>query len=49
VTATALCRPNWLAAGECPSIGVAHLILAVTDHGKPALTRYKRIILRVVP
>ena len=49
VTATALCRPNWLAAGECPRIGIAHLILAVTDHGKPALTRYKRIILRITP
>ncbi len=49
VTATALCRPNWLAAGECPKAGVAHLILAVTDNGKPALTRYKRIILRVAP
>lgn len=47
VTAAALCRPNWLAVGECPGIGVAHLILAVTDQGKPALTRYKRIILRV--
>jgi hypothetical protein len=47
VTATAPCRPNWLAAGECPRIGVAHLILAVTDNGKPALTRYKRVILRV--
>ena len=47
VTATALCRPNWLAVGECPSRGVAHLILAVTDRGKPALTRYKRIILRI--
>lgn len=47
VTATALCRPNWLAVGDCPGIGVAHLILAVSDRGVPALTRYKRIILRV--
>lgn len=47
VTATASCRPNWLSVGECPAVGVAHLVLAVTDHGKPALTRYKRIVLRV--
>jgi hypothetical protein len=31
--------------GDCPKTGKAHVILAVTDNGKPALTRYRRIIL----
>jgi hypothetical protein len=47
VTATATCAPNWLKMGDCPATGKAHVILAVTDNGKPALTRYRRIILTV--
>jgi hypothetical protein len=29
--------------------GTIHIILAVTDHGTPRLTRYRRVILTVVP
>lgn len=32
---------------ECP--GTMHIILAVTDDGIPALTRYKRVIINVIP
>lgn len=31
-----------------PSTGTMHIILAVTDHGRPCLTRYKRVIIDVV-
>jgi hypothetical protein len=41
------CRANWLGASACGPVGVAHVILAVTDHGAPALTRYRRVIVRV--
>jgi len=30
-----------------PGVGTIHIILAVTDHGSPRLTRYKRIIINV--
>jgi hypothetical protein len=46
VTPTAPCRPPWRGEARC-SEGVAHLILAVTDDGSPALTRYRRIILTI--
>jgi len=32
-----------------PGTGTMHLILAVTDHGTPRLTRYRRVIVEVVP
>ncbi len=32
-----------------PGIGTMHIILAVTDHGTPRLTRYQRVIVTVVP
>ena len=32
-----------------PGIGTMHIILAVTDHGTPRLTRYKRVIIDVKP
>lgn len=32
-----------------PGLGTMHVILAVTDHGTPRLTRYKRVIIDVVP
>ncbi len=32
-----------------PGTGTIHVILAVTDHGKPRLTRYKRVIIDVTP
>ena len=31
-----------------PGLGTMHIILAVTDHGTPRLTRYKRVIVNVV-
>lgn len=48
VTATATCRPAWLDLKKpCPSAGIAHVILAVTDSGWPNLTSYRRIVIRV--
>ena len=32
-----------------PGTGTMHIILAVTDHGTPRLTRYQRVIIDVVP
>ena len=32
-----------------PGLGTIHIILAVTDHGTPRLTRYQRVIVDVVP
>ncbi len=47
VTATAVCRPQWLPRGQCLGNGTAHIILAVTDDGSPRLTSYRRVILTV--
>jgi hypothetical protein len=47
VTATAACRPNWIPANRPCTTGVAHIILAATDNGSPALTSYRRVILNV--
>ncbi|MDE2595489.1 MAG: DUF1593 domain-containing protein [Sphingomonadales bacterium] len=47
ITATAACGQNWLAMGTCPDGLEAHAILAITDNGRPALTRYRRVILTV--
>ncbi len=47
VTITARCAPMWLPLAPCPSSNSVHLILAVTDTGKPALTRYRRVIVDV--
>lgn len=32
-----------------PGTGTLHVILAVTDHGSPRLTRYQRVVVHVVP
>jgi len=32
-----------------PGTGTMHIILAVTDHGTPRLTRYRRVIVTVLP
>ena len=32
-----------------PGTGTMHIILAVTDHGTPRLTRYQRVFVNVVP
>jgi hypothetical protein len=37
----------WLIAPKKGKLGTIHIILAVTDHGTPALTRYKRVIIDV--
>jgi Cellulose-binding Sde182, nucleoside hydrolase-like domain/Cellulose-binding protein Sde0182, C-terminal domain len=47
VTPTAACRPDWQQSNKSCHAGVAHLILAVTDDGTPALTSYRRVILNV--
>lgn len=47
VTVTEACRPSWSASRQpCPR-STAHLILEVTDDGRPALTSYRRVILDV--
>jgi hypothetical protein len=46
-TPTAACRPDWQQSNKSCRDGVAHLILAVTDDGTPALTSYRRVILSV--
>jgi len=48
VTANAACRKSWIPQfAHCSGVGVAHIILAVTDNGTPALTRYRRVVLTV--
>ena len=47
VTPTAVCRPRWLPGLPCRGPGIAHIILAVTDNGSPALTSYRRIVVTV--
>lgn len=32
-----------------PGTGTMHVILAVTDHGTPRLTRYRRVVVNVIP
>jgi cellulose-binding protein len=47
VTATATCRPAWLGRTRTCQNGIAHIILAVTDNGSPALTSYRRVIMNI--
>jgi hypothetical protein len=47
VTATATCRPAWLGGARACSKGIAHIILAVTDNGSPALTSYRRVVINI--
>ncbi len=50
ITALSPCRKAWIdGLVPCRGSGTAHIILAVTDSGTPALTRYQRIILTVEP
>lgn len=49
VTAKAACGPLWLPTPAPCAEGATHLILAVTDHGSPALTSYRRVIVKVAP
>jgi hypothetical protein len=41
------CRAGWIPGMPCRGEGVAHIILEVTDEGRPRLTSYRRIILHV--
>jgi hypothetical protein len=41
------CRGDWHNKNPSCEAGVAHIILEVTDNGKPALTRYRRVIVMV--
>lgn len=49
VKIAARCAKSWLDLPQlkCPSARTAHVILAVTDNGTPALTRYRRILIEV--
>jgi hypothetical protein len=37
----------WFIAPRKAKMGTMHIILAVTDHGTPALTRYRRVIVNI--
>jgi len=39
----------WFILPNSSRLGTLHIILAVTDNGTPALTRYKRVIFTVMP
>lgn len=39
----------WFIIPKSSKSGTMHIILAVTDDGKPALTRYKRVVITVLP
>jgi len=47
IVAKSPCRPRWLPLGPCQGSGVMHVIVAVTDNGKPPLTSYRRVIIKV--
>jgi hypothetical protein len=47
LTPTTACRPRWLPSQQPCASGVVHVILAVTDTGAPALTSYRRIIVKI--
>ncbi|NDW13628.1 DUF1593 domain-containing protein [Bacteroides sp. 214] len=38
----------WFTIPKSSRLGTMHIILAVTDNGTPALTRYKRVIIHVI-
>ena len=39
----------WFLVPKSSRLGTLHIILAVTDSGSPALTRYQRIVFNIVP
>jgi Protein of unknown function (DUF1593) len=49
IIAKSPCRALWLPRGPCQGSGFMHVILAVTDNGKPPLTSYRRVIIKVNP
>lgn len=40
---------HWIVAPEVAREETAHFILRVTDKGKPSLSRYKRVIVTILP
>jgi hypothetical protein len=43
-------KPNaWFIVPKTNRIGTMHIILSVTDDGSPALTRYQRVIINILP
>lgn len=42
-------RGVWVTAPEVEKVETAHFILKVTDKGTPALSRYKRVIVTILP
>ena len=42
-------RDAWFIAPKLPAPATLHIILAVTDDGQPALTRYRRVLVTVLP
>jgi hypothetical protein len=49
IIANSPCRPLWLPRGSCQGSGIMHVIVAITDNGKPSLTSYRRVIVKVNP
>lgn len=47
IEVAARCAAAWFDWVECPEENVGHVIVAVTDSGEPALTRYKRVLVTV--
>jgi Protein of unknown function (DUF1593) len=46
VSARSSCRKSWIdGVIPCKNVGTAHVVLAVTDNGTPALTRYRRLVI----
>jgi len=39
----------WFIVPTASKLGAMHIILAVTDQGTPALTRYQRVIVNIIP
>ncbi len=49
VTINTVCRDGWFHFDRKCEQGIAHVILAVTDNGKPALTSYRRVVFETTP
>lgn len=49
VSVVARCAAAWFDWVECPQENTGHVIVAITDNGAPALTRYRRVVVTVHP
>ncbi len=47
ITVAARCAKAWFDLRECPDRNSGHIIVAVTDRGQPAITRYRRVVITV--